>query len=389
MDRPEMLKALVNAGADLSFRNKQDNTMLHSMASRGKIDYIKLLLELGADVDIGKPGKTPLMMAARAGEDDAMIFLLENGADINVINKKAGDIISSLLPASYTTETLRVLIEYGIDINAKNSKGQPPLFCLFNYGGEMKKGLRENVQLLLDAGLDINAADEEGNTVLHYAAKQCSLELAELMITYGADVNSSDAKGKTPLQIMLNPYVHSCGSRELIRLLAENNTSLNTVDRNGQNSLHNAAYLGWADVVTLLASKGADLENRENDMQGAKTPLHTAVSKKHTDVVKALLELGADLEAQDKRQKTPLIRAIQSENVEIIQLLLDYQADCNAQDINGQTALHVAVEKGNKEIVQLLLNAGARTDIPNQYKFTAPELAQGLNKPEIFELFSR
>ena len=393
VDRPDMLKILIEAGADLTLNNKIGRTLLHSLAARGKIDYIKLLLENGADIDVGKPGTTPLMTAADLGEDDTMIFLLENGADINILNINAPKLSRSMLSKPYATETLKILTEYGFDINTKPASAEPLLFSLFNTGAKMKNGLRENVQLLLDAGMDVNATDKEGNTVLHFAAKKCymdpagSVELVGMLIPYGADVNRTNAKGQTPLDIMLNPYVRSCGSKELIRLLAENNTHLNDTDRYGCNSLHNAVVLGWADIVILLASKGADIENRTNDMQGQKTPLHSAIYEKHADVVKALLDAGANIEARDKNERTPLMTAVASEKMELIQILLEYQPDCNTQDKYDNTCLHLAVEKGNKEIIRLLLKAEARTDIPNRNQMTPKALAERFNKTEIAALF--
>ncbi|MCE5187042.1 MAG: ankyrin repeat domain-containing protein [Planctomycetaceae bacterium] len=389
--RPEMLRKLFKAGADFKHADKNGDTLMHLMARYGRIDDLKFLLELGVPIDIKNPsGATPLMTAVRMGKPDAMLFLLEKGADIKALNASGGDLLCSSIAATYTYETLRILVEYGLDVNLKNSKGEPALFCLFNYGSKMKD-LRKNVQLLLDAGIDVNATDKQGNTVLHYAARESykdaagMVEFAELMIARGADVNRTNAKGETPLGIMLDHQ--TCEPKELIRLLAENNTALNNVDRYGRNTLHNAAIHGCADIVTLLASKGADLENKENDMPGGKTPLLAAVSEGNVDVVRALLEAGANVAAQDKRQTTPIFSAIQEENTEIIQLLLDHGADINAPNKYGNTPLHAAVETGKPEIVQFLLNAGARKDIVGRSNMTAAQLAQRMNKPEIVALF--
>jgi cytohesin len=360
------------------------------MVRSGSIERVRILLQLGADINVlNQEGFTPLMAAAELGKDDVMIFLLQNGADMNVLNEKAGDLLCSLISGRDNEETLRILIEYGIDVNAKTSNDTPALFCLFNKGATMETGLRKNVQLLLDAGFDANATDEEGDTSLHYAVsthcreKEDRFKLAKMLIDHGADVNKTNTKGETPLHIILNPYAGSSKSEELIRLMAENNTHLNDIDRYGCNTLHNAAICGLPNVVSLLASKGAVIENRNDESHGNQTPLFSAIQKSRIEVVKVLLDSGADLEARNIEDSTPLYEAVMLQNVEMVHLLLDYQPDCNVQCAMERTPLHQAVGGGNKEIVQLLLNAGARPGITDFRNRTPLELAKRRNESEI------
>lgn len=387
-DRPHMLKTLLEAGADLKHMDKNGETLFHSMARRGKIDYLKLLMEMGVEVDTpDRSGNTALMTAARMGEDDVMIFLLENGADVSGLKK----IFASTLAASYTDETLRILVEYGVDVNTKNASGKPPLFSLFDYGSDWSQ-VRKKIQMLLDSGIDVNACNNDGDTVLHYAARggdSVPIEFAEFMIEQGVDVDRPNNKGETALQVLLNFGSPNTRSQRLALMLAQNTTDVNRVDRYGRNTLHQAAMRGLPEVVAVLASKGADLNNRENDMPGGKTPLHSAIAEKQTEAVRALLEAGADLSAGDKRGQTPLFTAIHSGNADILQLLLDNGVDVNGLNKNGSTALHTAVGNQKQEIVQWLLKAGARTDIPDRNGFTAADLARRMNNPEMAALFQQ
>ena len=70
---------LIERGADV---NKPCWTPLHSDATNGHLDIMRLLLEKHAYIDAEAPnGSTPLMMAAQFGTPDALKLLLDEGAD--------------------------------------------------------------------------------------------------------------------------------------------------------------------------------------------------------------------------------------------------------------------------------------------------------------------
>lgn len=66
--------------------------------------------------------------------------------------------------------------------------------------------------------------------------------------------------------------------------------------------LHLAALFGQAEVVSLLADAGADVNVRSND---GGTPLHAAVFLGHADVVDVLLNHGANPHLINDRGETP------------------------------------------------------------------------------------
>jgi ankyrin repeat protein len=59
------------------------------------------------------------------------------------------------------TETAKLLIEKGADVNAKNNNGWTPLYAAA-IGDHT-----ETVKLLIDKGADVNVKDSSGKTILH------------------------------------------------------------------------------------------------------------------------------------------------------------------------------------------------------------------------------
>ena len=71
-------------------------------------------------------------------------------------------------------------------------------------------------------------------------------------------------------------------------------------DKDGDRSVHHAAFGDEPAVMELLAQSGADLNARNKRRQ---TALHIAVNKGHVGVVKTLLELSCHPSLQVRTKK--------------------------------------------------------------------------------------
>lgn len=87
---PAVIKALLNAGADLNARNKSNATPLHFAAMNECPAIITALLNAGANPNADNRYTSPLHCAARYNGNPAIItVLLDAGADLNAPDRSS------------------------------------------------------------------------------------------------------------------------------------------------------------------------------------------------------------------------------------------------------------------------------------------------------------
>ena len=80
----EIVRLLMENGANPNARDEDDQTPLYWAAGRGRIEIVRLLMENGADINAGGSREgTPLRGAARGGHIEIVRLLMENGANPN------------------------------------------------------------------------------------------------------------------------------------------------------------------------------------------------------------------------------------------------------------------------------------------------------------------
>ena len=118
-----------------------------------------------------------------------------------------------------------------------------------------KQGDLEQVRLLLEKGADINAKDRYNQTALMNAAHAGQIELVRLLIERGAELDTTAKYNLSAL--MLSLIAHHT---EVARLLIEAGADLNirsTPNFYGRSALFLAEAGGDADIVLLLNQRGA------------------------------------------------------------------------------------------------------------------------------------
>lgn len=130
--RPGLIQVTEDMGA----------TPLHTAATEGHADIVKLLIENGMHPGLADWfGTTALHLASGRGHTEVVEILLSKGADPNVKNNQSGTPLHLAADGGHL-EVARILIKAGADIDAKDYRRQTPLKRAADRG-------RENVAELL------------------------------------------------------------------------------------------------------------------------------------------------------------------------------------------------------------------------------------------------
>nr|XP_019566772.1 PREDICTED: NF-kappa-B inhibitor zeta isoform X1 [Rhinolophus sinicus] len=237
--------------------------------------------------------------------------------------------------------------------------------------------------------------DADGDTFLHIAVAQGRRALSYVLARKMNALHMLDIKehnGQSAFQVAVAANQHLI-VQDLVNLGAQ----VNTTDCWGRTPLHVCAEKGHSQVLQAI-QKGAAMSNQFVDLEATNydglTPLHCAVvahnavvhelqrnqqphspevqelllkNKSLVDTIKCLIQMGAAVEAKDRKSgRTALHLAAEEANLELIRLFLELPSCLsfvNAKAYNGNTALHVAASLQYRvtqlDAVRLLMRKGA------------------------------
>lgn len=197
----ERAKKLLLFGAHINAKEKiKGETVLHVAARGGNLSMIKFLLQRGALCNpLSKKGETPLHVALRNKFMACAKYLISFGANINARDQNGNTMLHKVAQEQDSIKLLKSLIEHKAHIEAKNKKGETPLWIAFRYS-------RMNaVNILLKAGANINEKNLKGETILHDACHKDNYFLVrELLKFKQINLKIHDEANKIPLHIALH-----------------------------------------------------------------------------------------------------------------------------------------------------------------------------------------
>lgn len=280
----EVLRLLIESGADVNKTDAHKQVPLHILASYGK------------DISWVKEVSVPLPLGVRAGSYYAseggraiIQLLLSAGAEINATD------MYDFTPLHRAAESRYVYFINGLlgvpDVNVRATNiNEQTAFHLVRDVDTLKalqnllmKQLRSQMELMSDS------------------------ELALTLFVERFEDRVSTAVGRDKVEALFNREMTGTEMVELQESIFEMQVKdvIDMPDKFGKTVLHYRAHWGDAESVEMLLEAGADVHGKD---KAGMTILHEAVSSNFENLraVEEIVKAGADILAENDNKRTPL-----------------------------------------------------------------------------------
>ncbi|MCL1875565.1 MAG: ankyrin repeat domain-containing protein [Synergistaceae bacterium] len=183
----EKIVEAVKKGANVNARNEYGLSALMSAMVREENadpEVIKALIEGGADINVRhNDGSTPIMTAAALCRPEVIAAFIKGGVTANANDNNGRNALMSAAQSNPDPEAITVLIKAGVRVNTKDDNGQTALMSAARWNINP-----EVIKALLDNGADALDKDNGGKTALDYASENENKKIAELLNHPGASL---------------------------------------------------------------------------------------------------------------------------------------------------------------------------------------------------------
>ena len=421
----EIAKILVEHGVDVSAKNEDLSSPLHSSIANGLISVTEMLIQKDANVQaLDDKKNTPLHIAASKGCIKSVSALLDNGAKIHVKNKfgmtplenavKSGnhDIMVILLTITESwqkpPDNFKLMLDSLLIMAARYAAPKEMILTLIALGA--------NPNLDFDQALQSKIAIPALSAAL-ISERKDKKEIMEILIRNGANVNEKSFGGYARVRLASGDGIHREYSLteftplhyaamfltddiDILEMLTDNGADVDAqANYDCGTPLHHASEkLKSEKIVKFLVEHGANVNaiTRDSETDNAEminlvmaTPLHYASLAGCFKTAKILIDSGANLTAKNKQSNTPLHLAVKNKNfwhgeffnikelvpvqealldagMETVKLLINNGANLEATNDKKNTPLHNAILEGYADVAEILIQHGAKVNTQNK-----------------------
>lgn len=235
----EIVNLLIAYGADVRQRDNDGKTALHMVAYTGDVNLAQVLIANGAELNLTENviGETPLNTAAAHDRYEMIKLLVEKGADVNIGDKGNQTPLHKIQAVKASRSKYRsteILLQYGARVNEAGQRGVTPFEqCIFR--SIMNRECRESLNILrrlVAAGARLRPCFGQRslqNSPLCWLTWHNELEAAAFLVNAGWDLNEEkwiNLPGKNPAmeqflvrlrQLTREPLSLACVCRRVIR----------------------------------------------------------------------------------------------------------------------------------------------------------------------------
>jgi ankyrin repeat protein len=331
-DSKKLLQLLLDTWTDSDGAGGSVGSALHFAASRGDIDFMRMLLNHPKGVsDVNQEAGTygTALHAAISGDCNQLEMvqlLLEKGANPEIDSGLYG---TALNTAAYTqqyeiAELLLKRLPRDNVTSVTGNYGTPIQSAIAGYrSASTPDGVLRMLELLHTNGASASAAGGLYGTPLHAAAQ---VSISKPVVTWllekeGVSAECLDVVGRLPLHLAIEN-----GNWDMVQQLSTTEkATIRTTDKQGRNGLHYAAVSGSSAVIGEILGNGKN-QDLVGSVDGDKwTPLHWACRRPNVDIVHLLIEQKAKRTARTSEGWIPRQIAMLHDNTDVdyLELLPD------------------------------------------------------------------
>ncbi len=400
---------------DINAEIDEGKTLLSVCVTTGRIQFVKALIQAGANVDFDPRHPEvdpPLSIAGDEGQQEIFDYLAPLTNPIERIDcieslthgilRKACDLYndSGLTKQGMVSRLIQQLEEEFIhlireaissDIDINNSR---EIECPFLWIATLN-GYINAVQLLIMSGASVNLKNWNDdwsplmvacsthkawlNATMEYWNEPYSnqLEISRLLLSSGADVNATAKDGFTPLLAAA-----IAGDLETLSFLHSRGANIYACTTDELNSLMISASIGSLELLKYLLANGINLHDK--NVSGM-TALEIAAAQGQQLCFDYLAPISNSKERKAAISVLPqglkiihgeplkdILKRLESEHFKLINRKIKEGENLNAFNESGCTLLWLACLNGHLYSVRALAEAGADVNLANQHDGWTP-----------------
>ncbi|XP_053099442.1 protein phosphatase 1 regulatory inhibitor subunit 16B isoform X2 [Hemicordylus capensis] len=187
----EIVKLLLNHGANVNAKDNELWTPLHAAATCGHINLVKILIQHGADLlAVNADGNMPYDLC----EDEPTLDVIETCmAYQGITQEKINEMRAA--PEQVMVDDITEMVATGQDLNRTDVQGATLLHIA------AANGYLHAAEILLDHGARLDLKDWDGWEPLHAAAFWGHMQMAELLVSHGASLSARTAMDEMPIDL--------------------------------------------------------------------------------------------------------------------------------------------------------------------------------------------
>lgn len=290
------LQALLESRPQLDVKDSQGDSALHLIQLHATANVLRKLVMGGADIEaVNNGGLTPLAKAVKSPfTDESVLYLIKKGAQPNLTAPGFEGILHEAV-RNCDLPVLKALVKAGADINALSGEtGSSILYLIARYLSSSMTGTRETLEYFVEElGLPVNIYGGPLGWPLTAAAHRPGVAF-EYLLEHGANTEVEDSIGRRPTHVAAIGLDFGPALRSLI----SRGASVLASDKMGLLPVHYAAHGGHPEQLQVLLDQPGVLVNAP-DADGW-TPLMWACTNRQFPVerINLLIAKGADIWAR-------------------------------------------------------------------------------------------